>query len=129
MVALDAKLEDLIGRHAETLKCAAVIHASGEVTNRVGDFTDVDQTGLASAVLGPYGDPAASFQLAAQYENDRKMLPQCMGQGDIFALIDKPQTEFVIVAFGREAQNFHEHLKHRKEIANTMLELFASYKP
>ena len=129
MIALDATLEDLICRHAETLKCAAIIHASGEVTNRVGDFTDFDQSGLASAVLGPHGDPAAAFQLAAQYENERKMLPQGMGQGKLFALLDKPRTEFVVVVFGHKNQDFYEHLRHRKEIASTMLQLFASYRP
>ena len=127
MDALNATLEDLIARHASTLKCAAIIHASGEVTNRVGDFTEFEQPGLASAVLGPYGDPAASFQLAAQYEDDRKMLPQGMGQGDLFALLDKPQTDFVVVAFGIKGQDFHEHLRHRKEIAATMLELFGAH--
>jgi hypothetical protein len=127
MVALNATLEDLISRHSQTLKCGAIIHATGEVTNRVGDFTDFDQQGLASAVLGPYGDPSASFQLAAQYEKDRKMLPQSMGQGDVFALLDKPKTDFVVVVFGHKAQDFHEHLRHRQEITATMLELFASH--
>jgi len=79
MSPLDAALENLISRHALTLKCAAIIHASVEVTNRVGDFTEFDHAGLASAVLGPYGDPCGSFQLAAQFEDDRKMLPQGMG--------------------------------------------------
>lgn len=128
MVALNTILEVLISRHSQTLKCAALIHASGEVTNRVGDFSNFDELGLASAVLGPYGDPARSFQLAAQHENDRKMLPQGMGQGDLFALLDKPHTDFVVVVFGRTARDFHEHLRHRKEIAVTMLELFMSHR-
>ena len=80
MVSVRAKLEDLIRRHSQTLKCGAIISAIGEVTNRVGDFAAFDQRGLASAVLGPYGNPAATFQLAAQYEEDRKMLPQEIGQ-------------------------------------------------
>ncbi len=126
MVSVSAKLQDLISRHSHTLKCAAIIHASGEVSNRVGDFADFDELGLTSAVLGPYGDPAAAFQLVVQYQNDRKMLPQQIGQGDLFALLDKPETDYVIAVFGRRVADFYEHLKHRKEIAATMVELFAS---
>lgn len=75
MISVSAKLKVLVSRHFQTLTCGAIISATGEVTNRVGDFTDFDQQGLASAVLGPYGNPAATFQLTAQYEKDRKMLP------------------------------------------------------
>jgi hypothetical protein len=129
MSSLDRTLENLIRRHTTTLKCAAIVHASGEVTNRVGDFTAFEQQGLASAVLGPYGDPAASFRLAADYEDDRKMLPQTVCQGDLFALLDKPKTDFVLVAFGVKGQNSHEHLRHRKEISITIAELFGTNKP
>ena len=125
MVSVSAKLEDLIRRHSQTLKCGAIISVIGEVTNRVGDFADFDERGLASAVLGPYGNAAATFLLAAQYEEDRKMLPQEIGQGDLFVLLDKPKTEFVVAVFGRRAAEFHEHLKQRKEIKATILELFA----
>lgn len=129
MATLDLALEDLISRHSTTLKCAAIVHASGEVTNRVGDFTAFDQQGLASAVLGPHGDPTASFHLAAQYEDDRKMLPQAMCQGDLFALLDKPKTDFVVVAFGIKGQDFHEYMRQRKEISVTIDELFGTNEP
>ena len=128
MATLDEALEDLIRRHSATLKCAAIVHASGEVTNRVGDFTAFDQQGLASAVLGPYGDPVASFRLAAQYEDDQKMLPQAMCQGDLFALLDKPKTDFVVATFGIKGQDVHEYLRHRKEIAVTIDKLFGTTK-
>lgn len=118
-----AKLEDLINRHS-SLKCGAVIHATGDVTDRVGDFTHPPYQELESAVFGPYGDSTATFEMAAQYENDRKMLPQGMGQGDLFALVDKPQTEFVLVVFGEKSTDFHEHQKHRKEISASILEIF-----
>jgi hypothetical protein len=125
MVSVIAKLEDVISRHSQTLKCGAIISAFGEVTSRVGDFADFDQQGLASAVLGPYGNPVVTFQLAAQYEEDRKMLPREIGQGELFVLLDKPKTKFVVAVFGRRAAEFHEHLRHRREISATILELFA----
>jgi len=47
MVSVIAKLEVVISRHSQTLKCGAIISAFGEVTSRVGDFADFDQQGLA----------------------------------------------------------------------------------
>ncbi|VVS91053.1 hypothetical protein DBB_6210 [Desulfoluna spongiiphila] len=63
--------------------------------------------------------------MVSQYENDRNMLPRGMSQGNLFALIDKPNTEFVIVVFGYKKLNFMENLKQRNNVAQTLLEIFS----
>ena len=62
--------------------------------------------------------------MAAQHESDRRMLPQGMAQGNEFALIDKPRTEFVVVLFGHKVGDFLAHRAKCKEIGDTILNVF-----
>lgn len=119
------KLESVISKYSGILACGALISESGEVLHRVGNFTDFEK-GLASAVLGPYGSPKGTFTSTAQYENDRKMLPRGMGQGNLFALLDKPNTEFVIALFGYKSGDLLKDYNTSKEIGDTLLETFNS---
>jgi hypothetical protein len=88
-------LQQVLDAHG--LSCGAVITANGEVAVRAGDFKAFASAGLVSALLGPSGSPAGTFAgLAGQ------PLPQMWGQGEEFAVADRPSADLAVVVFGRD---------------------------
>jgi hypothetical protein len=80
---------------AHGLHCGALIDQSGVVVVHVGDFHTYGNEGLVSALLGPYGDPAATFGML-----ESQLLPRMMGQGQHFAFVDRVGENFAAVVFG-----------------------------
>lgn len=125
MTTVTDKLNSILDRHSDSLVCAAVIDAEGEVSNKTGDFSMLEHQGLVSAVLGPYGSPLAHFDEATKYQNDRKMLPRSLAQGQQFALIDKPCDQYAVVVFGKKHTSFVQHIANCHKIGDTILALFS----
>ncbi|WP_417763653.1 hypothetical protein [Shewanella sp.] len=126
MTTVTNKLHSIINRHSDSLLCAAVINAQGEVSNKTGDFSALEPQSLVSAVLGPYGSPLALFDEASKYQNDRNMLPRSLAQGQQFALIDKPCDQYAVVVFGIKHTSFVQHIANRQKISDTILALFSN---
>jgi hypothetical protein len=124
---LDEVLQD------ESLACGAVIDEFGEVLARAGNFETYPEPSLVSSALGPSGTPRATYASL-----DGQSLPQIWGEGEYFALIDRPTPGIAFVLFGvptrsrfaflrprsgeREASSLLEHSKH---VSRRLREAFA----
>jgi hypothetical protein len=93
MISLDERLASVLKMH--DLHCGALVEESGAIAIRVGDFESYGDEGLVSALLGPYGDPAATFGMIQE-----PILPRIVGQGQYFAFVDRVGG-FAAVVFGR----------------------------
>jgi hypothetical protein len=113
--SLETMLRTVLGRHG--LLCGAVLDASGDILLRMGDFGALENTGLPSALLGPYGSPKATVDSL-----EGQLLPQISSQGDDFAIIDKPRADTVVVFFGRGRRGPIDQFKLARDVATTVAE-------
>ena len=86
---LDEVLQD------ERLHCGAVIDELGQVLVRAGDFPAYPAQGLVSSILGPHGTPRETY-----FSLEGQELPQIWGEGEYFAVIDRPGPGIAFVIFG-----------------------------
>jgi hypothetical protein len=83
----------------ERLSCGAVIDELGHVLSKSGDFETYPAPGLVSSLLGPHGTPRETY-----FSLEGQELPQIWGEGQYFALIDRPVPGIAVVLFGVPAR-------------------------
>lgn len=78
------------------LVCGAIISAEGQILLRIGDYSTLEASGLASTLLGPYGSARATFDSL-----EGQLLPQIWAQGRVFAFADRWSTNLAVSVFGQ----------------------------
>ena len=84
----------------ERLHCGAVIDELGRILTRAGDFDSYPAPNLVSSLLGPSGTPRETY---ASLEG--QSLPQIWGEGECFALVDRPRAGIAFILFGLPARS------------------------
>ncbi len=103
----------------ERLRCGAALDELGRILARAGDFKSYPAPELVSSLLGPSGAPRATY---ASLEG--QSLPQIWGEGEYFALIDRPAPGVAVVLFGRPGRPRLAFLRSRsgEHEANALLD-------
>ncbi len=83
----------------ESLSCGVVIDEFGEVLARAGDFESYPEKSLVSSVLGPSGKPRQTY---ASLEG--QPLPAIWGEGECYAILDRPVPGIAFALFGVPAR-------------------------
>lgn len=78
------------------LAAGLVVASDGSTLAQVGDPSSAGCQTLMSALVGPYGDARTTFDSL-----EGRILPTILGQGDSFAFVDKPSSDFMVIVFGR----------------------------
>jgi len=116
--SMEERLRRVLEAHG--LVCGALIHASGEVSDRVGDFDALAYGGVVSALLGPLGSPKTTFDWL-----EGQALPRMSIQGEDFAIMDRPRPHLAVVVFGRSGAPVLERMRLSREVAKTIAAEFA----
>ena len=111
-------LQRVLDTHA--LVCGAVITAEGDVLMRVGDFDRLSCSGLASALLGPYGSAESTFSFL-----DGQMLPKVWCQGQDYAFLDKPCPDLAVIVFGTDGGGAVDQFRISKRVGSSISTEFA----
>jgi hypothetical protein len=98
--------EDNLGSVLSEHELAAglVVASDGSTLAQVGDATAAGCEWLLSALIGPYGDARTTFDSL-----DGQVLPRTWGQGDRFAVVDKPSPTLMVIVLGRGVSGLEQN--------------------
>jgi hypothetical protein len=98
MSSIDIVLRELVEEYGYV--CGIATTGSGQVLARHGDFTALSWPDLPNSL---FGDQDAIVRLDQSL--DGQILPQVFAQGEVTALVMKPQAELIIGLFDQSGQD------------------------